>query len=744
MPRTDEEQQKADLIATVVRKARRQFKGNRRAAADRFLSQYYRHVPPHDLVGQSPDTLFGAALAHWKLGTTRISGKSAVRVYNPSMKTDGWRSDHTVVEIVTDDMPFLVDSVTAGLNRQGLTVHLIIHPVLKVRRNRAGRLSEVLQAEESGTGVGAESFMHFEVTGQSGERLAEIAASTEAVINDVRAAVEDWRPIRNTMAAIIEELGSPPANVPAEDAAEVREFLRWIHDDHFTFLGFREFLIRGDGERATVSVNRKAGLGILRDPNFQVFRELHDLASMPPDMRAFVSRPELLMVTKTNRKSTVHRPVHMDSIGIKRLDARGKVVSQRMFVGLFTSTAYNWSARDIPLLRRKLHKTCARAGFEPASHDGKALLNILETFPRDELFQISEDQLFHTALGILHLQDRQRVALFLRRDDFERFISCLVYVPRDRYTMALRERAQKILEKAFAGEITSFTTLLGDAPLARVHMIIRTTAGRIPAYDVEKVEAELIEAARSWTDHLSNALIAACGEEKGLTLYRRYEDAFPAGYRDEFDAAEAVADIAVIEETLVSGELGMNLYRPPGGGRQPVAVQGLSSPRGDPPVPNPAHARAYGSDGGGRDSPRHPSPGRRRRQGADSRLRARDPHRRRGEPGRHPRKLSGHLPPCLARGGGERRFQRPGAERRPHPARRGHPQGLLQIPASGGYRVFPGLHGADPGQQPDPDPPDRRPVPGHVRPGAGRRSRGARRPDPQEAGRRPGFGGQRG
>jgi len=564
MPRTDEEQQKADLIATVVRKARRQFKGNRRAAADRFLSQYYRHVPPHDLVGQSPDTLFGAALAHWKLGTTRISGKSAVRVYNPSMKTDGWRSDHTVVEIVTDDMPFLVDSVTAGLNRQGLTVHLIIHPVLKVRRNRAGRLSEVLQAEESGTGVGAESFMHFEVTGQSGERLAEIAASTEAVINDVRAAVEDWRPIRNTMAAIIEELGSPPANVPAEDAAEVREFLRWIHDDHFTFLGFREFLIRGDGERATVSVNRKAGLGILRDPNFQVFRELHDLASMPPDMRAFVSRPELLMVTKTNRRSTIHRPVYMDSIGIKRLNAEGRVVSQRMFVGLFTSTAYNWSARDIPLLRHKLQKTCARAGFEPASHDGKALLNILETFPRDELFQISEDQLFHTALGILHLQDRQRVALFLRRDDFERFISCLVYVPRDRYTMALRERAQKILEKAFAGEITSFTTLLGDAPLARVHMIIRTTAGRIPAYDVEKVEAELIEAARSWTDHLSNALIAACGEEKGLTLYRRYEDAFPAGYRDEFDAAEAVADIAVIEETLVSGELGMNLYRPPG------------------------------------------------------------------------------------------------------------------------------------------------------------------------------------
>ncbi|MCZ6847526.1 MAG: NAD-glutamate dehydrogenase, partial [Alphaproteobacteria bacterium] len=249
MPRTDEERQKARLIATVVRKARRRFKGDRRAAADRFLSQYYRHVPPHDLVEHSPDTLFGAALAHWKLGTTRIPGKPSVRVYNPSMKTDGWRADHTVVEIVTDDMPFLVDSVTAELNRQGLTVHLIIHPVLKVRRDRRGRLRGLVETDESGTGVGAESFMQFAVTGQSSERLAEIAATMEAVINDVRAAVEDWRPIRNTMAA---------------DAAEVREFLRWIHDDHFTFLGFREFLIRGDGERATVSVNRKAGLGILR------------------------------------------------------------------------------------------------------------------------------------------------------------------------------------------------------------------------------------------------------------------------------------------------------------------------------------------------------------------------------------------------------------------------------------------------------------------------------------------------
>jgi glutamate dehydrogenase len=258
----------------------------------------------------------------------------------------------------------------------------------------------------------------------------------------------------------------------------------------------------------------------------------------------------------------VHRPVHLDTIMVTRLSARGRVVGQRLFVGLFTSSAYYRSVRNIPMLRRRLAKALELAGFPKTSHDGKALGNILENFPRDELFQVSDEHLFNTALGILHLQERQRVALFVRRDDFERFVSCLVYVPRDHYTTDLRRRMQGILEDSFAGTVSANYSQLGDSPLARLHVIIRTTPGQIPDYDAHEIEARLVDATRSWADHLRDALVVAEGEEKGLRLFRRYGQAFRSGYRERFNAASAVADIAVIEAASEAGELGMSLYRP--------------------------------------------------------------------------------------------------------------------------------------------------------------------------------------
>jgi len=556
---------KTKLIEQIISGAKKKYRGKKaQAEVTDFIRRYYNTVPPSDLVGESAENLLGAALNHWDLAATRKAHTAKIRVYNPTVAKNGWASSHTIIEIVNDDMPFLVDSIAAELNRLKLTLHLVVHPQYEVERGKTGKLLGLVTTGQTTKTSRGESFMQLQVTAQSGKRLGEIRDRIDVVINDVRACVEDWLAMRQQMSLIVDELITPPKKIAREESDEARQFLEWVHNDHFTFLGYREYdyPVKGRAKGTAITVNRKSGLGVLRDPKAVVFHELRDLSAMPKNMRNFIEHGDLVMVNKSNSKSTVHRPVHMDSIGIKKYDKNGNVVGQRIFVGLFTSSAYNRSPRDIPLLRRKIESTFNNTGFEPASHDGKALLNILETYPRDELFQVSEEGLMETAMGILHLQDRQRVALFARRDNFERFISCQVYVPRDQYSMALRERMQAILSDAFDGEVMAHYAQLGDSPLARLHVIFKTTPGKIPVYDVRRLEGLLIEAARSWAGRLNEALVKAHGEEAAHHLFERYKSAFGAAFQDRFTAVQALADIDTIEHTLESGELGMSLYRP--------------------------------------------------------------------------------------------------------------------------------------------------------------------------------------
>jgi glutamate dehydrogenase len=260
--------------------------------------------------------------------------------------------------------------------------------------------------------------------------------------------------------------------------------------------------------------------------------------------------------------SAVHRPVPLDTVIVKTFDAKGNVNGERMIVGLFTSVAYNRSARDIPFLRRKVSAVLARAGFDPRSHDGKALINIIDTYPRDELIQIGEDDLLDIAMGILHLQERPRTALFVRRDPYQRFVSCLIFTPRDRYTTALRQRYQEILERAWGGTAAAFNVQLTEGAHARVHFIVATAPGEIPDPAIADIEQRLVDAGRSWADHLQDAVVEAKGEERGLALFRRYREAFPTSYAEATQPQGAIVDIERIEEVLETGRIGLNLYRP--------------------------------------------------------------------------------------------------------------------------------------------------------------------------------------
>ena len=530
-----------------------------RATLQAFVARYYSQVDPEDLQERAPADLYGAALSHWNFARKREPGHSRVRVFNPTVEEHGWQSTHTIVEIDNDDMPFLVDSVTIEINRHGLTIHLINHPIVAVER-AADRTLTGLGHDDSKTRR-LESFIHVEIDRIVDPKEREaLAADLERVLDDVRAAVADWRPMQERARDVAAEVAKSPPPLPEDELAEGVAFLNWLADNHFTFLGYRSHdLVTIDGEDA-LQIVPGSSLGILRESASKEVAT--SFSALPPGVKAYARRRELLVITKSTSRSTVHRPGYLDYIAVKRFDAKGAVAGEHRFLGLFTSSAYSTKPSDIPLLRHKTSNVIRRANLPPGGHAEKKLVNILDTYPRDELFQTPENELLSTATGILHLGDRQRFRLFVRRDPFGRFITCLIYAPRENYTTEVRHRWQAILMQAFNGRSSDFNVHLSESLLARVMITVRTTPGNIPDYDVRAVEARLADAARRWEDDLRQVLTADLGEARGLALFREFGGAFPAAYREDFQAREAVPDITMMDRLTDADPLGMSLYRP--------------------------------------------------------------------------------------------------------------------------------------------------------------------------------------
>ncbi len=554
---------KQQLMDQVLRFAGGRIEKARAGQVEAFIRQFYANVPAADIAGDAPEDLFNAALSLWQFAARRQPGLPKVRVFNPGQDEHGWRSAHTIVEIVNDDMPFLVDSVTAELGRQGLDVHLVVHPVMRITRDKSGQMTELGAGGKSAADAPAESVMQIHVTQVAQPaKLAAIAAGIESVLKDVRAAVSDWSEMRQRLGEAVADIESRKLPVPEEERAEVAHFLKWLGDDHFTFLGYREYSLAGKGDAASYKIVDGRSQGVLRDFDMRIFGGMRNTQAMPNQVRSYLRQPRLLFVTKANARATVHRDVPMDVFGIKIFDKKGEVVGERLFAGLFTSVAYSPSPRDIPLLRRKVDNVLKLAGFSPSGHDGKALAHILETYPRDELFQATEQEIHDTAIGILNLQERQRVALFARRDPYERFVTCLIFLPRDVMNTQIRLRMQELVCEAFAGTLSAYYVHLGDGALARIQLIVATNPGQVPEVDLRELEANLADTARSWADRMRDALIEVKGEAQGMDLLRRYREAFPAGYDEQFNAHTAVHDIERVEEAKTQPTPAINLYRP--------------------------------------------------------------------------------------------------------------------------------------------------------------------------------------
>src|SRR5688572_3609443 len=527
--------------------------------AEKFARLYYAEVDPEELEARRPIDLQGAAAAHLAFGRTFTPGKAKVRAYNPVFEQHGWQTTHTVIEVVNDDMPFLVDSVAMEVNGQGLTLHLVIHPVLRVVRNERGELVAFHKPADSPQGR-LESFMHVEVDRQSdAAKLTELETRLAKVLADVRAAVEDWKPMRSRLQEVLGGLESARSGLPPAELEEGRAFLAWLLNEHFTFLGCRDYEIATAGGEDVLRIVPGSGRGILRERPGETLSA--SFATLPPEARKRARVKELLVLTKANARSTVHRPGQLDYVGIKHFDAKGEVRGETRFLGLYTHTAYAENPTQVPLVRRKITEVVARAGLLPAGHSGKALASILETYPRDELLQIGTDDLYRNAMAILQLGERQRLRLLVRQDPYARFVSCLIFVPRERFNTELRMRFQRILTEAFNGVSSEFDVDLSSAALGRILMRIRTRPGEMAGTpDLRSLERRLVEATRRWEDDLQAALHERHGEARAAALFRKYERAFPASYREEYSVREAVTDIEMIENLDPATDLGMNLH----------------------------------------------------------------------------------------------------------------------------------------------------------------------------------------
>jgi glutamate dehydrogenase len=549
------EEAKAALVEKAIAHVRERLPEQQASEVERFVRAYYADAALEDL---SELDLYGAALAHWHFLQRRRPGEVKVYAYTPTLDEHGWQSAHSVVEIVTDDMPFLVDSVAMALTRRGSAIHVFVHPIVKVRRDDEGRLLEVLGRTAEGL---AESLIHVEIDRQPEHAsLDELAAELQRVLADVHAAVADWRAMRERVREIVAELDERPPPVGPDDLAETQALLEWIDDDHFTFLGYREYELETRGGGDVLLSVPGSGLGILRETDRKPISR--SFAQLPPEAQRQAREPNLLNLTKANSRATVHRPAYLDYVGVKRFDDAGAVSGERRFLGLYTHTAYRASPWEIPVLRRKAERVVDRSEFVRGGHDHKALVEILESYPRDELFQIGEDELYDIALGILQLGERRRVRLFVRRDAFDRFLSCLVYLPLERYNTDVRRRIEHILQDAFDGVSVDFSAHVSESVLARLHVVVHTDPGAARDFDVAAIEARLAEATRTWSDDLHDALIEQLGEERAASLYRRYGDAFPPAYRADFTPRVAVADIQRIERLDPDGGLDMSLYLP--------------------------------------------------------------------------------------------------------------------------------------------------------------------------------------
>lgn len=530
-----------DLLKDLAAYIRQHAPHDEQALLLQFLEIYCSNLALDELAEKSIETVYGALYSHFVFIQKRQLGQIKLRIYNPDLKKDGYTSQHSVMELVQDDMPFVVDSLLMELNRQGVSVYFIAHSGgTWVKRDKSGRLEGF--STEPSAGAVTEANVYIEIDRQHDETaLTSLQDALFGVLSDVALVVDDFDPMKQAMSRYARYFETHKDH----HSEEAVSLLKWLEDDHFTFLGFSEFSVEG---RKDIKWQRDASsaLGLMKDQSSYGVGVFTD--EFPAGAKVWKNEP--IVVTKSSFMSTVHRPVLMDVVIIREFDDKGHLKKEGRFLGLYTSVAYHTPTQQIPYLRKKVAYVFEHAHLPAKSHDAKALGDIIESFSKDELFQISKEQLFETAIGILHIQERQQVRVFLRHDDFGRFYSCMVYLPRDLFNTDLRVKIQNILMRELHGKSSSFVPKFLPSILCRIDFLITTDSSDVVEPNVKALEAKLREASRNWRDDLNDLLIAELGEHHGNFVYNKYARAFSSSYREDFSPKDALSDITEIENLL--------------------------------------------------------------------------------------------------------------------------------------------------------------------------------------------------
>lgn len=551
------------IIDAVVDKLRKETNAAKDNLCAEFARQFFATVALDDLREWTIDDLSAVAVNFWSLIQTRKPGETKIRIYNPDVDQDGWRTPHTIIEVICDDMPFLVDTLRIVVNRMALALHLIVHMGgIRLTRGASNDVTAVLPRQGSVSDnaiTEAPIFLEIDRVTDSAV-IDELRHHIERALEDNTAVVQDWNSMRERVREMAGELDSLPASLDRDEIAESKAFLNWIEDHHFTFLGVRDYELVQKGSETILQAIPHSGLGVLRETISH--SHAFNVSSMAPEARELTLSSHILLISKTNTPASIHRDAYADYIGVKRFNKEGQVIGEHRILGLYTSAAYNTNPKHIPFLRHKVALVMRNSMLNPHSHAGKVLLNILETLPRDDLIQASEDELLELAMGIFYMQERRRIRMFARMDVYHRFISCLVYVPKDRFNSDLRRDMENVLKDCFNAREITFTTYFSESVLARIHFLVRIDPQATVHYDFHAAEQKLIEIGRSWTDDLQSLLHESFDEEEANHLYAHYKHAFPAVYTASFSPETAVFDIKHVQALSTENALGLNFYRP--------------------------------------------------------------------------------------------------------------------------------------------------------------------------------------
>ena len=645
-----------------------------------FALAFTRRLPPQDLAERPPAELVGVIVGAFQLADTRRPDEFAVRVFEPTVAEHGYEALGTVVEISAADSPFLYDSVTEELGAWGLSVRRVIHPVIGVERGPDGRIERILHVRETEV---RESLMHFELEQRLTEQeRTELEEAIRGVLEDVRLAVRDFKAMKDAARHMIEIAKAGSALYPSDEVAETVAFLEWLLDLNFVFLGYREYELVDLPEGRALAAVRGSGLGILSKLDWSAYEQPVPLDTIEPNLRARIEGGDLLIYSKTNRPSTVHRRARMDYIGVRRVSEDGRIVGETRMVGLFTSKAYSEPASKTPLLHRKLEQILDAEDLYEGSHDYKAVVTIFESFPKDELFAAPTDELREQVMGLLQVHETKDVRLFARRDPYGRSVSLLVAMPRDAFDAEVRLRLQDLFLERFDGTTIDHHVALTESGIAQLHFTVHVGHGQIPEVPLDELEGEVREIARTWDDRLLELLDPAARRGPRPDAVRALGGSVPRLLQgldrgSDREPGRRALRRAGAERGGVPDRPGEPDRggadpdaRPPVQGRRQGRAVGL---RADPRVPRAAGDRGVADD----------APGRGRRRTLPARLRrARHPppaDRRRGgrRPGRRVHRRG------VARGVRVRLAQPPGRVRRHRLAAGADPARLPQVPPSG-------------------------------------------------------------